>query len=60
MEQRYLERVHHVMNNAVLPEATKSSLQEALRDAAVRGFLIDIEQLQANLSRLAPKSPAAF
>ena len=58
MEQRYLERVHHVMSNAVLPEAMKSSLEEALHDAAGRGFHIDFEQLQANLSRMGGEAAA--
>ena len=57
MEQ-HLQRVHHVMNRSALPEATKSSLREALQDAALRGFHIDIEQLEANLSLLKPETPS--
>ena len=56
MENQNLERVHNLMNSAVLPEATKSSLQAALRDAALRGFHIDFEQLQTNLSLIDPES----
>ncbi|MEM1182965.1 MAG: hypothetical protein AAGM22_31775 [Acidobacteriota bacterium] len=54
MEQRHLDRVHRLMTAAVLPESTKTSLLADLRDAALRGFHIDLEQLRANLERLSP------
>ena len=50
--QEPLDRAQQVMRSAKLPDATKSALEDALRDASLRGFLIDLEQLKANLSLL--------
>lgn len=54
MQERHLDRVQRLMTTAVLPERTKKTLLADIRAASVRGFHIDIDQLRANLERMAP------
>ncbi|MEM8996777.1 MAG: hypothetical protein AAGF23_18475 [Acidobacteriota bacterium] len=54
MQEHHLDRVQRLMTTAVLPERTKRTLLADIRDAALRGFHIDVEQLRANLERMAP------
>lgn len=52
MTLRHLAKIHHLMADLPLPDSVKKTMQADLQDAALKGFVIDFEQLNTNLHQL--------
>ncbi|MEM6794252.1 MAG: hypothetical protein AAF725_09730 [Acidobacteriota bacterium] len=51
MDSRFLTHIERSVADLPLPEAAKKGMRADLKDAALKGFVIDFEQLNADLRR---------